>query len=273
VAIADQGRALAGEQSLDGANDLLPMLYSLPDSDFHKFSATQYNMGAGLGTPIADKLIPDLVSAPATLVDGLLSVTGAAGNDTITVSSGGGIITVNVNGNSSTFNDSQVSSLSINSLGGNDQITVNESGLAAPIDATIRVGAGNNVITAGNGNNVIRAGLGADNIKVGGGSDIVVALGTSSTIAGGTGNDTLVAANHASVSGGGGEDFIWGTNGHDTLIGNVGSLTGTDMIYTSGAKGDNVQPGSNDQLNPNGRKRPANNAAYLLNLESLTQVP
>jgi hypothetical protein len=35
IAIADQGRALAGKSSLDGATQTLPALYSLPSSDFH----------------------------------------------------------------------------------------------------------------------------------------------------------------------------------------------------------------------------------------------
>ena len=35
IAIADQGRALAGKGSLDGPTQTLPMLYALPASDYH----------------------------------------------------------------------------------------------------------------------------------------------------------------------------------------------------------------------------------------------
>ena len=39
VAIADQGRALAGQSSLDGPSQTLPMLYQLPGSDFHDITS------------------------------------------------------------------------------------------------------------------------------------------------------------------------------------------------------------------------------------------
>ena len=39
IAIADQGRALAGKASLDGATQTLPMLYALPASDFHDITS------------------------------------------------------------------------------------------------------------------------------------------------------------------------------------------------------------------------------------------
>ena len=66
VAIADQGRALAGKDPLDGVSQTLPMLYSLPSSDFHdvtsgtsvgvpRYSAGPgYDFVTGRGTPKAD---------------------------------------------------------------------------------------------------------------------------------------------------------------------------------------------------------------------------
>ena len=45
IAIADQGRALQGKGSLDGASQTLPTLYALPSSDFH----TSPRIGAGQG--------------------------------------------------------------------------------------------------------------------------------------------------------------------------------------------------------------------------------
>jgi hypothetical protein len=69
VAIADQGRATLGLGSLDGPSQTLPFLYSLNSSDFHDITtgSNGYSAGAGydlvtgLGTPIANKLVPDLV--------------------------------------------------------------------------------------------------------------------------------------------------------------------------------------------------------------------
>jgi Ca2+-binding RTX toxin-like protein len=150
---------------------------------------------------------------------------------------------------------------------GNDTITAGDE------DSYISGGAGKDVVTAGNGNNVVQGGAEADNITVGNGSDIVLARGAHNTVIAGTGNDTIVVGNHSSVTGGGGDDLIWGLEGHDTLVGNVGGLTGTDDIYTSNGPHDNVQPGPNDMVDPDGRKRPPSYRTYLTYLESLTQVP
>lgn len=71
ISIADQGRVAASEGTLDGPSQTLPMLYSLPSSDFHDittgnngtYSATTgYDLVTGLGTPIANLLVPGLVN-------------------------------------------------------------------------------------------------------------------------------------------------------------------------------------------------------------------
>src|SRR5207244_3813959 len=46
IAIADQGRILAGKGTLDGASQTLPMLYSLPSSDFRDITS-----GGSVGSP------------------------------------------------------------------------------------------------------------------------------------------------------------------------------------------------------------------------------
>jgi hypothetical protein len=75
IAIADQGRALAGKTSLDGATQTLPMLYALPSSDFHdttsgtsvgrpNYSAsTGYDLVTGRGTPYANLVVAALVGS------------------------------------------------------------------------------------------------------------------------------------------------------------------------------------------------------------------
>ena len=77
IAIADQGRALAGQANLTGASQTLPALYSLPSADFNKVAITPagasgntnqlvntvaYNTQVGLGTPSGAALIGGLVS-------------------------------------------------------------------------------------------------------------------------------------------------------------------------------------------------------------------
>jgi Ca2+-binding RTX toxin-like protein len=72
-ALANQGRAAAGEGNLGSSADptsTQESLYNLPESDFNQiatgyngFNAGEgYNLVTGLGTPIANQLIPDLVA-------------------------------------------------------------------------------------------------------------------------------------------------------------------------------------------------------------------
>jgi hypothetical protein len=69
VAIANQGRALNGQSSLNGLTQTLPTLYNLPSSDFHDVTTGSngtysagagYDLTTGLGTPIANMLVPAL---------------------------------------------------------------------------------------------------------------------------------------------------------------------------------------------------------------------
>ncbi len=70
IAIADQGRALEGGTPLTGYNQTLPALYSLPAADFHDIlygnngdlAGPGYDLASGLGTPVANLLVPDLAS-------------------------------------------------------------------------------------------------------------------------------------------------------------------------------------------------------------------
>jgi subtilase family serine protease len=75
-AIVAQGRALHGFGSLDGPSESIPAIYdAVPHTDFHDittgnngmFSAEPgYDLVTGWGSPIANKLIPDLVAYTAT---------------------------------------------------------------------------------------------------------------------------------------------------------------------------------------------------------------
>ena len=70
IAIADQGRAASGLGTLDGASQTLPMLYEAGTSSYHDivsgsngaFSAGPgYDEVTGIGTPVANLLMPALV--------------------------------------------------------------------------------------------------------------------------------------------------------------------------------------------------------------------
>lgn len=70
IAIADQGRTLAGESTLDGPTQTLPYLYEMPASSFHDITSgsngyratTGYDPATGLGTPIANAVVANLIS-------------------------------------------------------------------------------------------------------------------------------------------------------------------------------------------------------------------
>jgi hypothetical protein len=71
IAIANQGRVLAGGTTLDGPTQTLPALYAISPTDFNDvtsgsngvFSAgTGYDEVTGLGSPKADLVIPDLAT-------------------------------------------------------------------------------------------------------------------------------------------------------------------------------------------------------------------
>ena len=85
LAIANQGRVLDGESPLANAQ---AALYAMPHSDFHDivsgsngFSAAPgYDLASGLGSPIANLLIDDLVE-----FHGSTDFTVAAGTHTVLV--------------------------------------------------------------------------------------------------------------------------------------------------------------------------------------------
>jgi Kelch motif len=69
IAVANQGRVLNGQTTLDGSTQTLPAIYKLPAADFHDittgsngYSATKgYDLVTGIGTPVANIFVPDLV--------------------------------------------------------------------------------------------------------------------------------------------------------------------------------------------------------------------
>ena len=72
VALVNQGRAAAGEADLDSSSptETQQALYSLPQSDYNMITSGSngytanagYNLVTGLGTPVANLLVPDLVA-------------------------------------------------------------------------------------------------------------------------------------------------------------------------------------------------------------------
>jgi hypothetical protein len=82
IAIANQGRALAGELPLDGPSQTLPAIYQMPASNFHDIvsgsstGSPQYSAGPGYdlvtgrGSPVADQVVYYLVGSSASPQNG-----------------------------------------------------------------------------------------------------------------------------------------------------------------------------------------------------------
>jgi hypothetical protein len=74
ISIVDQGRAIAGQTSLDGATQTLPDIYSLPASAFNDITVGSnghpaqvgYDLATGRGTPNLPNLVNDLISVSPT---------------------------------------------------------------------------------------------------------------------------------------------------------------------------------------------------------------
>jgi subtilase family serine protease len=74
IADVDQGRSYLGLGSLDGATQTIPAIYAAPSADFHDITtgsngyaaAPGYDLATGLGTPIANLLVPTLIQTGVT---------------------------------------------------------------------------------------------------------------------------------------------------------------------------------------------------------------
>jgi hypothetical protein len=159
ISIADQGRALLGESSLNGATQTLPTLYSLPSSDFHDITSGSngtysagpgYDLVTGLGTPIANLLVPALagygttqpptVSAPSTgslTENGSLTFSSANG-DAISVadaSAGSNADSLTLSVSHATLTLASTTGLTFTGTNGTASFTV--SGTVSSLDAAL----------------------------------------------------------------------------------------------------------------------------------------
>ncbi len=97
ITVADEGRAIAGEGSLDGPSQTLPMLYSLSAADFHDITiggngyaaGPGYDLATGIGSPVGNLLLPALIgkTTAAPVVTSISPPSGPlAGGTQVTIS-------------------------------------------------------------------------------------------------------------------------------------------------------------------------------------------
>lgn len=224
-------------------------------------------------TQLASTISPFAIPA-LSLANGLLTITGTAGNDEITLTEDGlGNLVVDMHNGQApqTIPLAQVTHVSISGGDGNDTMMADNT-VAIPF--SIDAGAGDDFITGGekgdsiaggDGNDTLKGFFGPDTIDGGNGKDVLngsrgndslfAGAGDSNSLLGGLGNDTL--------TGGTGNDYLNGgtrrtedADGSDVLIGGGGIDTADytsrtvnlfladDGIAHSGA------PGENDLIMP-----------------------
>jgi hypothetical protein len=93
IAIADQGRALGGRGSLDGGSQTLPVIYHLPQSDFHDVTSGSngtysagpgYDLVTGRGSPIANLIVAGLVGQATAANSPWVAAPANASSSTVT---------------------------------------------------------------------------------------------------------------------------------------------------------------------------------------------
>ncbi len=187
--------------------------------------------------------------------------------DTITVGQVGGLLTVN-NGSGIITATLNVQNVTINTLGGNDIVTVTSLSGVQSMQLNINGGDGDDLLDAtgavigavrlalnGNaGNDTINGSLGNDSINGGDGDDLLCGFAGNDLMLGGNGNDSMGGSlgndtvnggdGADSLSGQQGDDSVNGGNGNDTLRGDIGN----DTLF--GAAGDDNLNGmaGNDSL-------------------------
>jgi hypothetical protein len=169
LAVANQGRISQGLTTLDGISGTLPKLYTAPAADFHDITTgnngfaagTGYDLASGIGSPVANKLIPYLAGISSS---GGVALT--SGNNTAILrrDTDGIHADVIVNGvQTSQLSLSQSSPFTVTGGTGNDTLTFDFSkGDPLPAGgATVNGGTGANIITVTGttGNDAVAVGL------------------------------------------------------------------------------------------------------------------
>jgi hypothetical protein len=170
-----------------------------------------------------------------------LTITGTNGPDTLvvqqTVNHGDGSVDLTVNATTYT----NVTSLTIKALAGNDYVGVND----ITIPTTVLGGAGDDIL------NVFNSAAGpAKTLSGDEGQDLIVSIGNGDVLLGGEGKDALIATNTtgAHLDGGNGNDELFvfsstgtivdGGNGKDTMTTDSDSLA--SILTSSNVETTNV---------------------------------
>jgi Ca2+-binding RTX toxin-like protein len=190
-----------------------------------------------------------------SVIDGVLTADGTAGNDTVAITATADNIIIDLNGAQESFPIHLVTSIDYRLGEGDDSLTV---GAGVPAIAA-NGGAGNDTIVGGDSSDSLAGGAGDDSLSGAGGDDSLMGGAGSDTLLGQGGSDTLDGGDGNDIAfGGGGSNIVHGNAGDDTLMSGPGSDQliggdGDDCFINGGGNADTVAggPGFNYvQLDP-----------------------
>ena len=170
--------------------------------------------------PVIDRLESRMLLSSVTLEDGVLTIDGTDGPDTVVVRphDSGKTLKVNDDGVFHFFKSKEVDRIVFRGGAGDDSFRVRD--YRAEIDAVVWA-------TGGAGNDVLGGGAGDDSLVGGAGEDVISGGAGDNFISGGADGDTLVGRE--------GKDTIYGGGGVDAI-----STGGGKGIHLSGAEDDIV---------------------------------
>ena len=219
------------------------------------------------------------------LIGTVLHIDGTSHADTVSLSDTGSIVSANINGISSTFQASSISSVVIHTYAGDDSIDLNLVGHA---ELPIFAGGmnGNDTVASGdNYDDTLHGGDGNDSIQCGTGQDLVIGAAGNDTIMGATtGSDTIAGHGSETILAGDGNDLItdgYGPcsvdagSGDDTVMAGINADTivggdGNDSVHGNGGADSIFGGGGNDTLiaGPGASTLRGNGGSDLLNGDS-----
>ncbi len=219
-------------------------------------SGTTLNVTTGIGGSASIKRSLSNISVSGTSLSpntcggatvnnvNLVSVTGASGNESLTLDLSGGQFGPGATGEGTGTSEIEFDvdlgsgddSLSVIGAGAADKLTIGSAGFKLNTDGD------SDVTLDGAEDFTFSGGAGADVLTAAGGAGVGSPLATAVTFSGGTGNDKLTGGNGADVlNGGDNNDTVKGGAGGDTMDGGLGLDT---LLYSGSPAGLTVNLGN-----------------------------
>ncbi|HTK75839.1 MAG TPA: C2 family cysteine protease [Gemmataceae bacterium] len=216
---------------------------------------------------LEDRTVPAGISG--TIQNGVLTVLGTPGDDTIVVHYANKVVSVD-----GLKLEAEAGRIVIDAGAGNDVIRLDtQDPLPVRVPATVYCGDGNDlvystncgdIVYGQNGNDTLIGGGARDYLNGGDGNDVIDGAGGDDILNGGAGNDTITGnTGNDTIYGDVGNDTVDGAAGNDALFGdagtdNINGSAGNDTV-NGGTGDDYLEGGTGDDLVIGGAGRDALN--------------